>query len=83
MNNQKTTTNNKKRTKKTKETKVELVQLPIGAAIVTNDSFSSGRSYADECEWLPWPLEQANDMDGSQGKEDECGWLPWPVEKDK
>ena len=49
----------------------------------SSDSFSSGRSYADECEWLPWPLEQANDMDGSQGKEDECGWLPWPVEKDK
>lgn len=43
---------NKKRTKKTKETKVELVQLPIGAAIVTNDSFSSGRCVSIDSELL-------------------------------
>jgi len=47
----------------------------------SGDSFSSGRSYTDECGWLPWPLEQANGMDGSQDKEDECGWLPWPLEQ--
>ncbi len=47
----------------------------------SSDSFSSGRSYTDECGWIPWPLEQANGMDGGQGKEDECGWLPWPVEQ--
>ena len=49
----------------------------------SGDSFSSGSSIADECGWLPWPLEQAKDIDGGLDKEDECGWLPWPVEKDK
>ena len=32
------------------------------------DSLSSELSYEDECGWLPWPLEQANTLDGSPDK---------------
>jgi hypothetical protein len=47
-----------------------------------NDESTLDDSDSD-CGWLPWPKEQANDMDDqSHGEEDECGWLPWPLEEE-
>ena len=44
---------------------------------------STSDDSVNDCGWLPWPKEQANDTDDqSFGEEDECGWLPWPLEED-
>jgi hypothetical protein len=53
------------------------------ATTATQRTESTSDDSVNDCGWLPWPKEQANDTDDqSFGEEDECGWLPWPLEED-